>query len=153
MIRIELTQGKTAIIDDNDFDLVSKYKWYFNKGYAASSSMFSKKIYMHRVVANPPVGFQVDHINGNKLDNRKENLRCCTVKQNTQNVRKHKDNTSGYKGVILHKPNNKYTVRIMENGKFAFFGYYSDPIEAAKVYDREAKRIFGEFASLNFEEK
>lgn len=90
----------------------------------------------------------VDHINGNKLDNRKSNLRICTDAENARNSSKKSGN---FKGVQWRSDKHKFRARIMDNGKEIFIGYFTNEIEAAKAYDTKAKELFGEFARLNFE--
>ena len=101
---IPLTQGKLAIVDDEDFEWLSQWKWHFNrKKYAARTINHSGKLYMHQVILNTPKGMLSDHRNGNGLDNRRKNLRACNVQQNKANSRLPKNNTSGFKGVYWEK--------------------------------------------------
>jgi|SRR5699024_12026504 len=104
---------------------------------------------MHRVIMNPPEGMYVDHINNNKLDNRKSNLRLCTHMQNRHNSVANINNTSGYKGVFWHNQAKKWRVQITTRGKTHSFGLYHDKHEAAKAYNEAAKDLYGEFAYLN----
>ena len=106
---------------------------------------------IHRLLlgaTNPKM--QVDHINGNKLDNRKENLRLATNQQNQHNVGKRKNNTSGYKGVSWYRKRKKWKAAIKHNKKSIHLGYYDTPEEASRAYDKAAVEFFGEFAHLNF---
>jgi hypothetical protein len=108
---------------------------------------------MHREVANTPDGFMCDHINGNALDNRKANLRSATAFQNCWNARKHsKSCSSKYKGVWFHKGIRKWTAMITVRRKRIHLGVFEDETEAAKAYDKAAKKHFGKFAKLNFPE-
>ena len=93
---------------------------------------------------------QVDHINGNRLDNRKENLRLVTPQQNNMNRKPLKNSTSKYKGVFWDKNRNKWLVLIMIGDKSRYLGRYQDEREAALAYDKAAKKLFGEYAYLNF---
>ncbi len=151
MIQIPLTQGKFALIDFEDFELVNQYKWHFSKssnnyGKAiARPSRKGKAIRMHRLIMDAPDIFEVDHINGNPLDNRKSNLRLVSHAQNQKNMSKHSDNKTGYKGVSFHKKANKYQVFV---GK-KYIGLFIDIKEAAKAYNIAALEHFGEFARLN----
>ncbi len=158
MKRIPLTQGKFALIDDKDFDLVSQHKWYADGRrrytYYARADILKdgdKKttLRMHRLIMNPANGMEVDHIDGNGLNNCRLNLRICTRSQNARNQHP-RGGSSQYKGVSWHKRDKKWQVRIKANGNRSHLGTFTDEIEAAKVYDKAAKKLFKEFAYLNF---
>ena len=97
-------------------------------------------------------GSHIDHINGNKLDNRRSNLRHVNNQQNHWNREKSKSNTSGYKGVSFDKSRGKYEASIMKDGRKRFLGYFNDPKDAAVAYDNAAFFYFGEYARPNFRE-
>ncbi len=154
-IEIPLTQGKTALIDIEDFDLISQWKWRLVSGrgnrtnYAKRTlSVKGKKkvVLMHRFILNAPKGIQVDHINGNGLDNRKSNLRLATASQNS--INRISKNRTGYRGVKSAK--GKYTARITCKGKVYFLGIFSSAEAAAQAYDKKAIELHGDFAVLNF---
>lgn len=159
MIEIPLTQGQVALIDDEDYELVSKYKWYAerdgNTYYAVSHTSRKtpprKHIRMHRLITGAQKDQLVDHINFNGLDNRKENLRFATVAENShrQVITKGK---SKYRGVCWSKQQTKWIARIRFNNKRIFLGYFDDEIEAAKAYDRASKKYYGSFGFLNYYE-
>jgi hypothetical protein len=148
---ILLTRGLTATVSDEDFDLLNKFNWNAVKGavyyYAVRSNDKAK---MHRIIVDAPSGMQVDHIDGNTLNNTRENLRICTVSQNQCNSKVRVDNTTGYKGVTICK--SKYYAQIRHNGKRISLGYYEKPEDAARAYDEAAKKYHKEFASLNYKE-
>jgi hypothetical protein len=150
MKRIKLTQGKYALVDDEDYDRVKRLKWCYSQGYALHSTHPSGKIYLHRFVMNTPEGMSTDHINGDVLDNRKCNLRVCTHKQNLRNQKLNTANTSGYKGVSWCKRTKKWKAYICVNDKGIYGGYFIIKIDAARRYDELALKYFGEFARLNF---
>lgn len=131
-------------IDIDDFKLYSDYKFYTASGYV-SITPETQKLLLHRLIVDFEI---VDHINRNKLDNRKANLRSATHGQNMINSGLRKDNKSGYKGVFQNK--KSYQARIRLNGKRVYIGVYKDPVEAALAYDEAAKKYHGEFAYLNF---
>jgi hypothetical protein len=105
---------------------------------------------MHRQILGAPPGQQVDHINGDTLDNRRVNLRLATHGQNQHNRGKYRNNKSGYKGVSWDKAAGKWRAQIKFNNKKYNLGRYHDPIEAALAYDAAAIRLHGAFARLNF---
>lgn len=159
MAEISLTQSKIAIIDDEDLDKIAPYKWCYHsvEGYAIATvygvnpnrkngqTTFS----MHRVIADTPKGMQTDHINGNKLDNRKSNLRVCTKLDNSHNAGLRINNTSGYKGVYFEKDSKKWKAQISNLGKRLCLGRFQTAKEAAKAYNEAAIEYYGEFARLN----
>lgn len=155
MKKIQLTRGQVALIDNEDYELVSQYKWNCLKiGYASTSvggRKNKKMLYMHRVIMRLTNSkLSVDHINKNKLDNRKINLRVCTHKQNCGNSSKPrnikgKSCTSKYKGVYWDKSRNKWTARVRR----IFLGRFDKEKDAALAYNKGAIKYFGKFAGLN----
>lgn len=153
MKRIPLTQGKFALVDNEDFNHLNQWKWCYHLGYAIRSIWIRKNktriIRMHRVITNCPAGLEPDHRDKNGLNNQKYNLRICTRTQNQMNAKRRSDNISGYRGVSIHKDGH-ITVEIRINRKKTRIGTFPDLISAAKAYDTKAKELYGEFASLNF---
>ncbi len=151
---ILLTQGKYAIVDAEDFERLSSYKWCAVKGrrnwYAKTLRRNGMPLAMHRLILGARKGLVVDHIDHNGLNNRKRNLRLCTRRQNNHNQRPHAGKTSRYKGVYWKKSANKFVAQIHIQGKKIWLGYFTDEIEAAKAYDKKAAEFYGEFAYLNF---
>jgi len=149
---IPLTKGKMAIVDDDDFEELSKYKWNLHpKGYGYSK-IFGKNTLMHRFIIGDIGDSHVDHANGNGLDNRRINLRPCTRSENMANRRGcQRNNTSGYCGVAYHKKRGRWRAEIGLNGNKIFLGFYDTPEAAARAYDAAARVAFGEFAKLNFD--
>lgn len=149
---IPLSKGKFAIVDEDDFERLSVYKWCVSaRGYAVRN-IFPNKIqkteHMHKVIFGRD-NTQVDHINQDKLDNRKSNLRPCNHSQNGANSSLRKLNTTGYKGVVWDGSRNKYRAQITFNNKSMCIGRFETAIEAAKAYNRKAKEFWGEYAFLN----
>ena len=151
MKEIPLTQGKVALVDDEYFEELSKYKWFYAQGYAKTNYFINglrRSLPMHRYILKTPKGMETDHINLNKLDNRKINLRIATTKQNSQN-KKPKKHSSIYKGVFWEKETNKWRSLIQVNKKQISLGRFENELEAVKVYNENAIKYFGEFAYLN----
>jgi len=154
MKTIELTKGDVALVDDEDYEELNKYKWYSNGlGYAARKTSMKlgkrKTIAMHRVVNKTPDGMLTDHINMNGFDNRKINLRTCNMSQNRSNTVPVKNKKNKYKGV--YKANKKsWGAKITIRKKPLYLGMFDNPIDAAKAYDKAAIEYYGVFARPNF---
>lgn len=168
MKSITLTQGKVALVDDEDFEWLSQWKWQYDKGYARRSGYiplgngkYSRPyIAMHRELwerHNGPIpeGYEIDHKDGPPWDNQKYNLRCCKHSDNGKNQRKPKNNTTGYKnvykraGVDKHPNWKPYQVIIFSDGKLYSYKCYYDLLNAAWAANQAAVKHFGEFAKLN----
>lgn len=160
MKKIKLTQGQFAIVDDADYEKLSKYKWHIHKDlsgnlYARRTSSGGRgkhfEISMSRQILGLEKGDrrEVDHINHNTLDNRRDKLRICSHRQNSSNRKLRSNTTSKYKGVCWHKLAKKWMAGIMIKGKSKYLGLYDSEINAALVYNEVAKKYFGEFACLN----
>lgn len=133
-----------ALIDLDDVERVSKHKWRFGNGIYVDNP---KVGFLHKFIANSSI--EQDHINRNKLDNRKDNLRPCEHVQNCQNRDKPSNNTSGAKGVCFKTRTKKFDAYITLNGKNKHLGCFVDLISAAESYNEMAVKHFGEFALLN----
>lgn len=143
--------NQPALVDDEDYPLLNRFKWSLDgKGYAKTNfhiGTVSHTVKMHRLVVAATKSFQVDHKNGVKLDNRKDNLRLCNNRQNQGNLPKRKNCSSQYKGV--HRKGVKWQARIATEDRRISLGYYATEDEAALAYNRAAAQHFGEFALLN----
>lgn len=160
VVEISLTQGKVALVDDADAELISQYKWCVMKSdrtyYAKRAHRNNGKcitVLMHTVLTGCK---KVDHINGDGLDNRRENLRRATTRENNQNRRKRLNASSRFNGVYYSKKSRKFQAQIRVpakeggQGKQIYLGLFEDEVQAAKAYDNEARKIHGEYAALNF---
>lgn len=149
---ILLTKDRYAIVDDEDYDFLSQWKWHINTGYAARMSpLVNKKrsvILMHRIIMSASDDKHVDHINGNRLDNRRDNLRICTRSENMMN-REKKCGSSKYKGVHYNKRGKFWRAGITYNNKYYYLGSYVSEIDAAKAYNSAALKYFKQFSRPN----
>ena len=143
------------MVDDGDYKVLSKHKWTAKESggnifYAVRRNPTNgKHFYMHKVIMGNPSGFEVDHISGDSLDNRKSNLRVCSHKQNLRNQKLSSANTSGYRGVYLRKDTRKWEAGIKVNQKRIVLGSFDNILDAARAYNNAAIKHFGEFARLN----
>lgn len=146
--KIHLTNSiLEAIVDDEDYERVIKHNWYINNVGYASTSIKGKDIFLHYFVMGEKKGLEIDHIDQNKLNCSKDNLRFCTHSQNTANCGPKKNNKLGIKGVDFQQ--GKYRATIRFNYKKIFIGYFDTLREAAAAWNEASKKYFGEFAYQN----
>lgn len=144
--------GIEILIYKIDSDLIRDYNWSWANGYLRAW-VDGKTQSLHRIIAERMefhISDQIDHIDGNKLNNQRNNLRSATSSQNAINSKKPKNNTSGYKGVSWSKKSKKWRAQICFEGKQIHLGFFDDSKDAANAYDKAALKYFGEFARLNF---
>lgn len=158
MPTLELTKGHTTTVSEEDYEYLSQWKWTFDRyAYRTKSTQREKRpLRMHRVIMERmlgsaiPKGYDVDHIDGDKLNNIRSNLRLATRSQNLMNGPGKRESTSHYKGVCWFARNKKWLAQIKIGSKQLYIGLFEDEKEAALAYDRIARKEFGEFAYLNF---
>lgn len=150
--KILLTQGKAALVDDKDYEVLSRYNWhYVSQGYAARKEKIKGKrkvVLMHRQILRATDKW-VDHINGDGLDNRRENIRLVTPSQNRMNSKPLRTLGSKFKGVYRHTKTKKWCADIRFNGKTNYLGSFDLERDAAAAYNLAAKQKFGAYAKLN----
>lgn len=156
MKKISLTQGKFALVDDEDFERVNQFKWCAYKCYYTFYAMRGeykngrwRSIHMHRFILNAPKNKVTDHKDKNGLNNQKYNIRICSVGQNNCNVKKQKNSLSKYKGVMWRKSRQKWIAVINYKGKAKQVGTSDIEKECAVFYNLAARRIHGKFACPN----
>ena len=143
MKTIQLTQGYEAIVDDEDYELYGSQSWHYSHGYATRKTR-AGTVYLHRLILGDSLD-EVDHINGDKLDNRKVNLRFATHSQNNMNKPRQSNNTTGFKGVHQLKSTGKFQAYIKRNGKRMHLGTYTTALDAARAYVAVSEILFKEF--------
>lgn len=148
---IPLTQGYSALVSDSDFPALSQFKWRYVNGYAARTASPNRLEYMHRVLMQPAPHQQVDHIDGDRLNNTRENLRLASRADNQRNKGVPRNSSTGFKGVGPY--GERYHARIRVNGRRVHLGYWDDPEVAALVYDAAARRFHGAYACLNYPDR
>ena len=140
MKKIKLNHGKYALVDDEDFEYVNQWRWFITlNGYAARHP--KGMVYMHSLLNKTPKGFHTDHINRNKLDNRRVNLRTTTSSQNLHNSKKYTNNTSGHRGVYWYERYKKWEVYINIKGKRIYLGRFPG-IRSAIVARKNAEKLY-----------
>ncbi len=158
IVEILLNQGKTTIINTSDLPLIKGHRWFahYNKRHdrwyvrtAYRSNGKRITLGIHRLILSAKPGQLVDHINGDGLDNRRENLRICNHAGNSRNQNRTRG-ASKFKGVIIRKSLNKWNARIRYDGKQHHLGYFDNEIDAALAYDYASIDHHGEFGATNF---
>lgn len=150
MIELKLRDGEVALVDDIDSWVVS-HKWYLNQTSDNGAYVRCRKLgYLHRLIMRPPKHKVVDHINGNGLDNRRENLRIVTPKYNSTNRPRNfgRKGPGSYKGVIWQR--NRWRAQIKNDGKCIYIGQFKSEVLAAIAYDKKAIELWGDHALPNF---
>lgn len=156
MIKIPLTQGYVALVDDEDYAKLIKYKWHIsftnNSTPYAKTGIFGRpnSHYMHRLITGCGPNQLVDHVNGNGLDNRRCNLRVTDKSRNAINSKKRKGCSSRFKGVSRNDRDKVWMAYANLNGKRTYLSTHHTSLEAAKAYDEWAKSHFPDYARLNF---
>lgn len=147
MKQLILSNKKISQVDDRDFNMLNKYKWHTTAKTYVSRTNNGKEILLHREILNAPDGFEVDHIDGNTLNNQRGNLRLATHAENIRNrTHLNKNNKTGETGVSWFKLRGKWRARIMINGKELHLGLFVNKKDAVRARRVAAKKYFGIFA-------
>jgi hypothetical protein len=157
MKEIMLTQGAVSVVDDEDFEMINSFKWQIrrNKYTSYACRIYRtkdgrKEMSIHQMILKPKEGYQIDHIDGDGLNNRRDNLRYVTKGQNRMNMKNvNPFSSSKFKGVTLFR--NKWMAQLRYNDKHYYLGVFHGEIDAARAYDKKAIELFGVFARPNFE--
>lgn len=167
MREVPLTRGMVALVDDEDFELVSGFHWHSTRGNGLSRNVWyagacvskararqigRRHVSMHRLIMGFPK-HQVDHIDGDGLNNQRSNLRPANNSTNQMNKGKSRRNSSCFKGVSWRSSSRKWQASICKNKKQKYLGEFRTALSAALSYDDAATRLFGEFARINFPER
>jgi hypothetical protein len=150
--QIPLGDGLYAYVDAADYEWLNRWTWHLSNGYAVRWEK-GKIIFMHREILRPPKGKIGDHVNGNRQDNTRVNLRPCLRSENARNKSKAHGTSSRFRGVDYRRASGRWHARIRFEGKLIHLGSFTDEIEAARAYDRKAVELFGQFARLNLPER
>ena len=155
VIRLPVKNGQTCLLSTVDDGLLG-HRWYLDdNGYMTRNTPKSGKrrrgkMTMHRQILDAPFGMLVDHINGNRLDNRRENLRLCNITESAWNCSGNAKSTSRYKGVCWNKHSGKWQAAIRVKPRLIYLGLFESEKEAAHIYDNAARKHHRKFARLNF---
>lgn len=165
MREIQLTQGKVALVDDEDYEEVSRHKWHavLKRGCRTWYAMTNIRrddgkrttIEMHALImGKDPAGRQIDHADLDGLNNRRSNLRYATRSEQRQNIAADRDNKTGFKGVTLsYRSTGLYVAQLGMKTQRVTIGYFKTAEEAAKAYDAKAREVYGAFARTNFDDR
>jgi hypothetical protein len=146
MKKIFLPNDKITLVDDSDYDFLNQWKWYItSNGYVARKDKEGRHFRMHRVLMNTPIGMDTDHINRNKLDNRRNNLRICTRSENNINSKTRKDNGSNFTGVCWDNSKNKWRSFINVDKNRIELGYFHLKKEAITIRKNAELRLYKDF--------
>lgn len=148
---IPISKSEFAVVDIDDLPLVLDYSptWCRDSDYAYATNR-RNPLAMHRVILNPPKGLDVDHVNGDKFDNRRSNLRLATRSENCANKKIRSDNKTGFKGVFWISTKNRFVVEVEKQGVKKYVGAFKCKYDAATAYNFAAFEIFGVFAKTNY---
>lgn len=153
---LTILHGHRILVDKEDLEKIIAITWHLDRnGYPHSKRYVAGRrstIRVHRLIVDVPKGYVCDHINGDKLDNRKSNLRICFQGQNSCNKKRQSNNTSGFIGVSWHSGAEKWMASVCIKKKTIYLGLFKSAEDAAVARDAAAKKMYGEFARLNFTE-
>ena len=152
MPEIILSQGEVAVVDEEDFDYLNQWKWCVlkvEKLCYAVRSIKGSVVLMHRQLLDVPKGEEIDHRDGDGLNNCRSNLRTCNHQQNHYNLRNQINTSSIYKGVYWDKDRSRWRVSLKVEGKVKRLGRFKDEVLAALAYNKAATKYHGEYARLN----
>lgn len=162
MVKVPLTRGYVAIVDDCDAERVLPHSWrvdmahnslrYARASLGRRSDGDRRDVQLHRFILDAPADVLVDHRNHDGLDNRRSNLRLATASENSSNRRSLPGATSAFLGVTWHRQAQRWQAAIKKDRRSKYLGLYESEIAAARAYDAAAQHIHGEFAQLNFPE-
>lgn len=152
MKTIPLTQGKFALVDDVDYEDVSKHKWFAvfdGSNWYAARKLNGNQVRLHNYLMEPPRGVQIDHRDGDGLNCQRRNMRISTHRQNMQNMKRSRSNKSGFKGVSWRANLSKWIAQARYKGEVKYLGLFKNVEDAARAYDTFTAKHYGQFALTN----
>jgi len=148
-VELPLSDGTFCLIDSDDYERVASHRWFANSYGYMVGKIGGRQVRLSRFLLDAPAGMEVDHINRDVRDNRKDNLRICTHSQNQHNKGKMVPTSSRFKGVTWNKQRKRWRSYIFHDGRQEHLGFFTQEKDAARAYNAKALELWGVFACTN----